>query len=301
MAEILVIKHGALGDMVLALGALAAIRAHHPYDRLTLLTTPAYVELVRPSGWLDAIWTERRAHWWRLSEALALRRRVADLAPVRVYDLQGSSRTRWYRRFWPVARDAWLRDEGPPDGRHARQRLRELLARGGIADVPPPCVAFLDTDISDLGLPEAFALLVPSAGKSDKRWPVARWTQLAAALRRRGFVPVVIGGADSPRIADAVDLAGRTGFAALAAVARRARFAVGNDTGPMHLVAAAGCPVLTLFGPGSDPRRSAPGWPAGQWLRAETLAAIGVDEVLAALDRRIEANARSEPLFHTQK
>ena len=65
MAEILVIKHGALGDMVLALGALAAIRAHHVADRLTLLTTPACVELAQPSGWLDAIWTERRQPFWR--------------------------------------------------------------------------------------------------------------------------------------------------------------------------------------------------------------------------------------------
>ena len=77
MAEILVIKHGALGDMVLALGAIAAIRAHHPHDRLTLLTTPPYVELVEPSGWLDSIWAERRAPFWRLGEALRLRRGVA--------------------------------------------------------------------------------------------------------------------------------------------------------------------------------------------------------------------------------
>jgi ADP-heptose:LPS heptosyltransferase len=300
MAEILVVKHGALGDMVLALGALAAIRAHHRHDRLTLLTTPPHLELVRPSGWFDAVWTERRAPPWRLGEALELRRRVADLVPARIYDLQGSSRTAWYRLLWPVARKAWLRDEAPPDGRHVRQRLAELLARGGIADVPPPSVAFLDADIVGLGLPPTFALLVPSAARPDKRWPVAHWRQLAAALCARGIVPVTIGGGDAPKVARTLDLTGRTGLAALASVARRARFAVGNDTGPMHLIAAAGCPVLTLFGPASDPHRSAPGWPAGHWLRGDSLAALGVDEVLAALDRRIEANAPSGPLFHSQ-
>lgn len=284
MAEILVIKHGALGDMVLALGAFAAIRAHHPDDRLTLLTTPAYAPLVEPSGWFDAIWTERRAPAWQVTEALALRRRVGSLAPARIYDLQGSSRTGWYRRLWPVAAGRWLRDAGPPDGRHARERLAALLATGGIADTPPPTVAFLDADVASLGLPPRMALLAPSAGRPEKRWPARNWTVLAGALRERGLEPVVIGGSDAPAIAGTLDLTGRTDFATLAAIARRASLAIGNDTGPMHLVAAAGCPVLTLFGPASDPRQSAPGWPSGRWLRSDPVEALSVDAVLAELD-----------------
>jgi ADP-heptose:LPS heptosyltransferase len=284
MAEILVIKHGALGDMVLALGAIAAIRAHHARDRLTLLTTLPYVALVEPSGWLDAIWTERRAPFWRPAEALALRRRVAGLAPSRIYDLQASSRTAWYRRLWPVPRAAWLYDSDPPESGHARERLARMLAAGGIADVPPPTVAFLDADAASLDLPADMVLLVPSAGRPEKCWPVDRWTELAAALRRRGMAPVTVGGSEAPRIAGSLSLAAKTDFASLAAIARRARLAVGNDTGPMHLIAAAGCPVLTLFGPASDPARSAPGWPAGRWLRGDSLAALSVERVLAELD-----------------
>ncbi len=285
MAEILVIKHGALGDMVLALGAVAAIRAHHSADRLTLLTTPPYVGLVRPLDWLDAIWAEHRAPFWRVGETLALRRRVADLAPTRIYDLQNSSRTGWYRRLWPVAPSAWVRDrDAGREGVHVRQILAELLATAGIADVPPPSVAFLDADIGNLPLPARMALLVPSASSPDRRWPAARWVELAGALRRRDLAPVTIGGAEATAVPGTVDLVRRTSFAMLAAVARRARIAIGNDTGPMHLIAAAGCPVLTLFGPASDPRRAAPGWPAGRWLRSDPLSALSVDRVLAELD-----------------
>ncbi|HMR32178.1 MAG TPA: glycosyltransferase family 9 protein [Geminicoccaceae bacterium] len=284
MTEILVIKHGALGDMVLALGAFAAIRAHHLRDRLTLLTTPPYVPLVEPSGWFDDIWTEGRAPAWRPGEALALRRRVGRLSPARIYDLQGSARTGWYRRLWPVAAGRWLRDAGPPDGRHVRERLAALLAAGGIADTPPPSVAFLDTDVAALGLPPRMVLLVPSAGRPAKQWPLEHWTELAGALQRHGLAPVTIGGTDATRVAGTLDLTGRTDFATLAALARRAELAIGNDTGPMHLAAAAGCPVLALFGPASDPRQSAPGWPSGRWLRGDPLEAVSVGDVLAALD-----------------
>jgi ADP-heptose:LPS heptosyltransferase len=299
MAEILVIKHGALGDMVLALGALAAIRARHAADRLTLLTTPPCVELVQPSGWLDAIWIERRRPFWKPGEALEIRRRVAALAPARIYDLQGSSRTAWYRRLWPVPRSAWVRDDAPPDGSHTRQRLHRLLAEAGIANVPPPSVAFLDANVTAFGLPLSFVLLVPSAGRPEKRWPAARWRALAAALAARGLASVVVGGNDAPTIGDALDLRGRTSLAALAAIARRSQMAIGNDSGPMHLIAAAGCPVLTLFGPASDPHRSAPGWPAGHWLQAESLGAIDVAQVMAALDSCRKAHAPSGPLSPT--
>lgn len=295
MAEILVIKHGALGDMVLALGAMAAIRAHHPGDRLTLLTTPPQVELVQPSGWLDAIWTERRLPFWQPGEVLELRRRVAALAPARIYDLQGSSRTAWYRRLWPVRRSAWVRDDKPAAGGHARQRLHRLLATAGIVDVPPPAVAFLDADVTGFGLPASFVLLVPSAGRVEKRWPAARWRELALALARQGLATVVVGSVDAPDLGAGLDLRGRTSLAELAAVTRLAQMAIGNDSGPMHLAAAAGCAVLTLFGGASDPQLSAPGWPAGHWLQAASLEALGVAEVTAALDSCRKAYAPSGP------
>jgi ADP-heptose:LPS heptosyltransferase len=296
MRSVLVIKHGALGDVVLALGGLAAIRRHHAGDRLVLLAAPPYAALLRPSGWVDDIWTDARAPWWRLGEHLARRRAVAAAAFARVYDLQGSARTAWYRRLWPLPAAAWCRDDGPPGGLHARERLERQLAKAGITDVPAPDVGFLDADLTPFRLPEAFALLVPgsAATRPEKRWPDRHWRALGRALAARRLPPVLLGGAEARAEIDALaaaipgasSLAGRTGFAELAALGRAARLAVGNDTGPVHLLAAAGCPVLTLFGPGSDPARSAPGWPDGRWLRAEPLARLAVATVLAALPQR---------------
>jgi ADP-heptose:LPS heptosyltransferase len=293
MAAVLVIKQGALGDVVLALGAFAAIRGRHAGDRLVLLTAQAYDALVRPAGWFDDIWHDARAPWWHLAEHLARRRDVAAAGFTRVYDLQGSRRAAWYRRLWPVPASAWCLDDGQAAGLHARERLERLLAKAGIATVPPPDVSFLDADLAAFRLPEAFALLVPGSAprRPGKRWPEAHWIGLGRALSERGLSPVLLGGTEARSAIDALaaaipaalSLAGHTGFAELAALGRAARLAVGNDTGPMHLLAAAGCPVLTLFGPDSDPRASAPGWPHGRWLRHEPLEGLGVAAVLEAL------------------
>ncbi|MFC7543364.1 glycosyltransferase family 9 protein [Siccirubricoccus deserti] len=107
-----------------------------------------------------------------------------------------------------------------------------------------------------------------SATRPGKRWPAERFGALAAGLD----LPAVILGAAAERplaaairrvAPQAIDLTGRTSFAAIGAVARQAAYAVGNDTGPTHLIAATGCPTLALFGPESDPALCAPR--GGRW------------------------------------
>ncbi|HET6469636.1 MAG TPA: glycosyltransferase family 9 protein [Geminicoccaceae bacterium] len=293
MPGVLVIKHGALGDVVLALGAMAAIRTRHPGERLVLLTTAPYVPLVEPAGWFDAIRVDGRAGLGRPGELLALRRSLAREAFRMVYDLQGSSRTGWYRRLWSGPRPSWYGPLPQNGALHARVRLERQLAAAGIAAVPPPSVDFLQADIGSFGFGPEFALLVPGGARRrpEKRWPAAGWAALARHLLGRGITPALIGaGAEAETVEaiaaatpGAVSLCARTSFAEIAALGRAARFAVGNDTGPMHLLAAAGCPVLTLFSAASDPARSSPGWPEGRWLRRQPLDALAAEEVVAAL------------------
>ena len=100
--RILVIKHGALGDWVLATGCFAAIRRHHPSARITLLTTPAFADWGTRCPWFDEVWTDERPSL--LAKPLAwvrLRRRLIDGELARVYDLQTSGRTGFYYRMLP--------------------------------------------------------------------------------------------------------------------------------------------------------------------------------------------------------
>ena len=172
---------------------------------------------------------------------------------------------------------------------------REQLGIAGIADMPAPTLDWLGDDIDDLAPPGAFALIVPggSAHRPEKRWPAERFADLARLLSAGGTAPVLIGGAAESSILDAIsrgapdaiNLGGRTSLGQIAALARRAACAVGNDTGPMHIAATVGCPSLVLFGGASDPKRSAPCGEAVTVLRRVPLASLAAGEVVDTVER----------------
>ncbi|MGX9966024.1 glycosyltransferase family 9 protein [Roseomonas sp. F4] len=295
---ILVIRLGALGDFVQSFSPFAAIRAHHPGARIVLLTTPPFAELARRSPWFDEVWAEGRPSWRDARAVLGLRRRLRAARFGRVYDLQTSSRSSRYRWLvglgveWSgIARGASHPHANPDRDRlHTIERQREQLEAAGITEFPPPALDWLDADLSAFDLPPRFVLLVPGASplRPGKRWPEARFAEFAATSP---LPCVVLGGQAEVALAEGIvaaapgciSLAGRTGFAEIAALARRASFALGNDTGPTHLIAAAGCPTLALFGGDSDPALCAPRGPAVAVLRHLPLAALGLTEVRAAM------------------
>jgi len=288
-SPILVIKLGAFGNVVLAFGAFAAIRQHHPRARIILLTTAPYAAWMAAAPWFDDVWLDARPAWWDLQGLLSLRRRLAEARFERVYDLQTSNRSSRYFSLFPRPRPEWSgiapgcshSDRDPRRNfLHDHERLAGQLRQAGIADVPAPKLDWCGGDITRFGLPDRVALLVPgsSAHRVAKRWPAARYGGLARELSAHGITSVVLGAAaEAPlaaeiaRAAPAVDLTGQTGFGDLASLARAALLAVGNDTGPMHLIAAAGCPSLVLFSDDSDPALCAPRGPRVAILRRKSL------------------------------
>ena len=303
--SILVIKLGALGDFVQALGPFAAIRRHHKDARITLLTTSPYADLAEASGYFNAIWIDERPQWWQVRRWLDLKRRFAEAGFGRVYDLQTSDRSGFYYRLLAEPKPEWsgiARGCSHPhlnpkrDFLHTVDRQREQLAAAGIDDVALPELDWAGGDIAALGLDRPFVLLVPggSAHRPAKRWPIAGYAALANSLVDRGYQPVLIGtGAEAQRNAEiaaacaqAVNLTGRTSLFDLASLAREAAGAVGNDNGPMHLVAAAGCPTLVLFSSASDPALCAPRGVSVAILRRDNLADLEIAEVEAAIRLR---------------
>ena len=299
--RVLVIKLGALGDFVQALGPMQAIRRHHADARITLLTTPAFEALGERCGWFDDVWTTRRSR--NPLDWLALRRRMIGGRFDMVYDLQTSDRSSFlWRIMWPhrprmsgIAPGCSHPHDNPArDRMHTIDRQRDQLAKAGIPDVPPPDVGWMTGDLDRFDLPERFALLVPggAAHRPDKRWPVERYAQLAGTLAAEGISPVLIGaGADkdateaiAKQCPAAIDLTGKTDFLTLAALAREATVAVGNDTGPMHLFAVAGCPCVVLYGAASDPALCGQRGPAVEILRAASLSDLPVDRVAGAVE-----------------
>ncbi len=309
--RVLVIKLGALGDMVQALGPMAAIRRHHSDAHLVLLTTAPFAPLANASGWFDEIWCDTRPSLWNLPAVLALARRLNAGQFARVYDLQTSDRSGFYFRLmgppfgrrpeWSgIARGCSHPHANPGrDAMHTHERQAEQLAMAGVGEAPRVDLSWLAADVSRFALPVPYVLMVPAgaAHRPAKRWPADHYGQLAARLAAVGVSTVLLGAASERATMEAVraralyarDLSGQTDYAEIAALARGAVGAIGNDTGPMHIVAGAGCPALVLFSDASDPALCAPRAPADTRpvtvIRKAPLEALGVDEVHAAFRR----------------
>lgn len=303
--RILVIKLGALGDFIQAFAPFETIRRHHAEAHITLLTTAPYHRLAEASGWFDTVWLDDRPALLRPWQWLALRRRLLDGRFTRVYDLQTSDRSGWYFHLmrpgppdWSGAVAGCSHPHRNParDRMHTHDRQAEQLAAAGLEPLETPDLAWLDADTGRYGLRPPFALIVPGGAlhRPDKRWPADRFGALAAGLLARGVQPVIVGGpADADAVAmvetacpGAVGLAGETDLFELAGLIRRSAAAVGNDTGPMHLAAALGCPALVLFAEASDPALCAPRGTDVSILRRPSLADLPVTEVEAALRLR---------------
>lgn len=308
--DILVIKLSALGDFIQACAAFERIRAAHPEARITLLTTPLYGDLARASPYFNRVETDGRPDG--LAGALALigrlRRERFDL----VYDLQGNDRTNLLLQTLRPAPPRWsgvafgcaLPHRNPDRMKmHTLERQAEQLRDAGIwADAPTspgtapaPNVDWIlalkpQTPAEALAEARPIALLVPGAAphRPAKRWPTSNYAALARELGHRGFAVQLIGGPAEAELAadiqaqapEAVSLIGRTDFAGVAALGARAAVAVGNDTGPLHLIAAAGAPTLALFSSDSDPALCAPRGRVTV-LRKPSLGDLTVETVLA--------------------
>lgn len=300
---ILVIKLGALGDFVQALGPMAAIRAHHKDQRITLLTTAPFAGFAKASGYFDDIWIDGRPIGMNVAGWLKLLSRLRNGGFGRAYDLQTSDRSSFYFRFfWPnfpewsgIARGCSHPHANPDrDNMHTIERQAEQLAMAGIPDVPVPDLSWATADVSRFSLPERYALLAPggAAHRPGKQWPPERFGELAGVLAEKEIRPVILGAAgEAPimaairdRCPEAVDLSGETALLELAALGRGARLAVGNDTGPMHLLSAVGCPSAVLFSSDSDPALCGQRGPKVTIIRKPELTALLAAEVMDGLD-----------------
>lgn len=301
--RILVIKLGALGDFILAMGPFKAIRHHHAGAHITLLTTPPYAELGHACGYFDEILPIGRPAKRDLSGLWRLIRALRQGRFDRVYDLQTSTRSSFYRHFIPgaewsgIARGCSHPHANPNRSRmHSRERQAEQLAMAGIDAVPPPDLSWGSADISHFNLPASgYALLVPggSAHRPEKRWPVEHYAELAFWLMEQGVRPLILGSGAEQELAESIEarcpealsLVDRTNFQEIITLARHAKLAIGNDTGPMHLIAAAdGCPCLVLFSAASDPARCAPRGENVIILQRDPLASLSVGEVTSLAD-----------------
>jgi heptosyltransferase I len=335
--RVLLIKPSSLGDVVHALPVLAGLRSAFPDAHLAWMIATPFAPLLKDHPLLDELIPFDRRRYGRVHhDPAALRdfgRFLSHLNASRfdlVIDLQGLLRSGFfavftqarYRVGFSAAREFGAafcthRVQVPPACVHAVDRNVHLARTVGlpIADPEFPLPLTLDetqeanallADHAD-GFLENFIAIVPGARWTTKQWPAARYAALIDRLAETGRPPCVLLGAPDERpVADAItaraqaplcDLVGRTSLRQLAALLDRSERVVCNDSGPMHIAAALGKPLVALFGP-TDPARCGPYTDRAQVVRAlipclgcyrrrcwhqSCLQDVTVDQVLAAV------------------
>ena len=315
----LFIRTDRLGETLLNLPAIAALKAGLPWASVTLLVQPELTALLARLPGVDEVWADeaQTQPWWAHAIRLAgrLRRGRFDLAivsnPKKSLHLGiWLAGIRWrvgYGRKWGGLLTHRLADRKGLGERHEVQYNLDLLQPLGLPTTAPPCrLPISDEDDRQvrawlggaLGQPGPPLVVVhPWTSNPAKCWPAPRYRELIERLARRlSASVVVIGGSDERAHLPAVlsdglpvtDLVGRLTLAQSAALLARASVLVSNDSGPVHLAAAVGSPTVVLFGtsdPAAGPRRWGP-WGAGHAVICRpSINEITVDEVF---DRTVE-------------
>jgi ADP-heptose:LPS heptosyltransferase len=329
--NILVLNFGQLGDVVLSLPALSAIRQRFPSARITVAGGLAAALVVEMSGTADRVLAIDRVSLRdgpKLRAILRLVRLVGEVRRARydlVIDLHSLSESnllgylsgapaRLFAQRGGRSLDflATLRAPLEERGKHQVDRYLDVLVPLGISGAPriPRLRTRADDDqavqkiLEDHGATGNSPLvgLFPGASQPRRRWPLDRFVQLASRLETNdGARMVVFLGPEEAAVAQqmrdafsssALVLDGLT-LAQFASVAARLNLLISNDTGPMHLAAAMGSPVLML-----GARVHGPYWfgPVGEQHRIvarATLAQATVAEVYAAARSMLQAAARN--------
>jgi lipopolysaccharide heptosyltransferase I len=336
--KILLVRLGALGDIVHALPVAAALRERYPEARIDWLVDShhtAIVDLVPVISRRTAV--DSRQALDGLRTTCMLRRERYDVA----IDVQGLVKSAAFARLSGAARvigfdrqhvreraaSFFYTEHGHPgDAAHVIDRNLSLLDPLGITDrtrrfpIAVPASAALGP-VAARGARdgrEGVALVNPGAGWPNKRWPLDRFGEVVSWIASaHGLLSVVLWGPEEQEMAarivdrsrDTAILAPKTGVGDLLALSRGARLMLSGDTGPLHLAAAVGTPIVALFGP-TSPARNGP-WAAedislsryGDCVcryertcrRARAcIDDISVDEVREAIDRRLADAARHD-------
>jgi len=300
-----------LGDLLLNVPAIRAIRERFPKSHITLVVGEQNAPAVLGQNWVDEIRVARTRNFAGvLRELLRLGPRP-DLAVYFTtvsYSKSGAylvraSRARARVGFDPSYlqerdRAALTRAVPYPSGKLHQSEVSMTLARALGAGRTPPPPHYVPDPRRLAAAPAGAIYLHPGAGKIKNRWPAARFALVARELLARGAdVHWIEGPQDQGCIEEAGRALGRSlpivsgePIPALAARFARASLYIGNDTGPLHLAGATGCPTVGIYG-WSDPVE----WtPVGSRVRAVRAAdgrleSVSVDQVLEAASPLLES------------
>ncbi len=269
MSNILIIKLGSLGDVVQISGALRDIREHHKNEKITILTTSKYINLFKNCPYVDNCLEDERLPRYNIFYLLRLRKIINSLNFNKVYDLQNSNRTNFYRKFLFNVKN-WSSSRDIPENKYNNsvlQRFDEQLRKSNIKTLytlkPDFSWAAEKANNYNLDTDKKYILFFPFCSRDliHKRWPY--FSELINLIKQNHpeYSLVVAPGPGEIEEAKSLDIKIAINnnlplnFFELASLIKKSHLVIANDTGPAHMAAHLGARGFTLFGPHTTPEK----------------------------------------------
>ncbi len=273
MSNILIIKHGSLGDIAQASGAIQDISENHKNDQIYLLTTKPYFDLFKKNPFIQEVILDKRLPRYNLFYLFFLMKELKKYKFSKVFDLQNSSRTAFYKNilFPKASFETWSssqttlpaeKDKNQFDKISVLERFDHQLKTSMLntSNTLKPDFSWASTDISEINNQyklKKYILLFPfcSSHLSIKKWPYYN-NLIQLILDKFGDEYKVVTAPGPSEITDAkninalalLDNGRALDISQLTSLIKNSSFVIANDTGPAHIAAHVGVKGLTLFG-----------------------------------------------------
>ncbi len=285
-SNILIIIHGDLREIIYSIGAMAAIRRHHKDEHIILLTSEVFAELLKDTPHTDEIWIDDFLDFWEIRKGREFINRLRNSNFSMIYDLQKSRRTNWYFRLIGKQKPQWSGNISWCSHPYIDLNINKInisetysrqLKIAEINRVAKTNISFINSDLSRLELDKnidknGFAIIEPGGvlGFPEKQWYEEGFIDIMEWLNENKIMPVIIGFDSDAILIDSIlqecgirkiklwDLTSSLDLEDIVELSRLSRFAIGNETGLMHMIAATNIPTIMLFSAFSGVDQHAP-------------------------------------------
>ena len=309
MSNILIIKHGSLGDLIQANGAIKDIKNFYHNRKVFLLTAQPYAIFMSECPYIDGVIIDKRLPRWNIFYLKNLKKILAKYNFTKVFDLQNSSRTKFYKRFI-IKNVEWSSSETSLEPGQKKSdfdkdpvldRMEVQLKKSGVEThfVKNIDLSWTLTDVSRLirqYANEDYILLFPFCSKKnpDKKWPYFKKLISNLKTTYKNKYPILI--APGPNeIKEAVELNGKVvldnneaiKIKTLVSLINNSKFVISNDTGPAHIASHLDKKGIVLFGSHTTAKKVSIENFNFKAMSANNLSDLSVDTVLEEIKTRL--------------
>ena len=309
MSNILIIKHGSLGDLIQANGAIKDIKNFYQNRKVFLLTAQPYAIFMSECPYIDGVIIDKRLPRWNLLYLNNLKKILSKYNFSKVFDLQNSSRTKFYKRFI-IKNVEWSSSESSLEPGQKKKdfdqepvldRMEIQLKKSGIETefVKNIDLTWTKIDISRLLRQYSnseYILIFPFCSKKlpQKKWPFFKELILKLKQEYKNKYPILL--APGPNEVDeanklnakvVLDKNEPVDIKTLISLISNAKFIVANDTGPAHIASHLDKKGIVLFGKHTSPKKVSIENYNFKAISVKDLKSLSVDEVLHAIKSKL--------------